>query len=69
MALILEYTKIVRPIKKVEVVKDDPDDNKIIECALTAEADYIVSGDSHLFNIKEVLGIKILKPKEFLDEI
>ena len=53
----------------MEIVKDDPDDNKVIECALTTEADYIVSGDSHLFNIKEVLGIKILKPKEFLDEI
>ncbi len=69
IALILEYAKIVRPINKLEIVKADPDDNKILECAFTAKADYIVSGDPHLYTIKEVAGIKILKPKEFLDKV
>ncbi|QQG38762.1 MAG: putative toxin-antitoxin system toxin component, PIN family [Candidatus Woesearchaeota archaeon] len=69
VALILEYAKIVKPLKKVDFVKEDPEDNKIIECALTAKADYIVSGDQHLFFLKEIFGIKILKPKEFLDEL
>ena len=69
IALILEYSKIIRPINKVNIVKDDPDDNKIIECALTAKARYIVSSDHHLFSLKEVLGIKILKPREFLETI
>ena len=67
ITLILEYAKVVRPINKVKVVKEDPDDNKIIECAITSKAQYIVSGDPHLCTLKEVLGIKILKPKEFLD--
>ena len=67
IALILEYVKIVKPVNKVDIVKADPDDNKIIECALTAKVDYVISGDQHLLNLKEVFGIKILKPKEFLD--
>ena len=67
IALILEYAEIVRPLHQVNVVKEDPDDNKIIECALTAAADYIVSGDPHLTNLKEVFGIKIMKPKDFVE--
>ena len=67
IALILEYAEIVRPLHQVNVVKEDPDDNKIIECALTAQAGYIISGDPHLTNIKKVFGIKIMKPKEFME--
>ncbi len=69
ISFILEYARVVKPFVEVDVVKDDPDDNKIIACALVAKVDFVVSGDPHLFKIKEVFGIKILKPKEFLDEI
>ena len=67
ITLILEYSKVIQVHARVDVVKDDPDDNKIISCALAACADYIVSGDHHLFDLKEIFGIKILKPKEFLE--
>lgn len=67
IALILEFAEIVKPINTVDIVKEDPDDNKIIECALTANADYIVSGEPHLTNLKEVFGIKIMKPKDFVE--
>ncbi|MCG2722043.1 MAG: putative toxin-antitoxin system toxin component, PIN family, partial [Thermodesulfovibrionales bacterium] len=50
----------------IEAVPEDPEDNKFIECALTCKADYIVSGDRHLLNLKEYAGIKILKASEFL---
>lgn len=69
ISFILEYARVVKPFVEVDVVKDDPDDNKIIACALVAKVDFVVSGDPHLFKIKEIFGIKILKPKEFLDEI
>src|SRR3989344_8611209 len=62
IALILEYAQVINPEIKIDIVKEDLDDNKIIECAVTSKADYIISGDSHLTKIKEVLGIKILKP-------
>src|SRR3989344_7774513 len=69
IALILEYAKIVNPTGKINIIKTDPDDNKIIECAITAKAEYIVSGDPHLYTLKEAFGIKILRPREFLDVI
>jgi putative PIN family toxin of toxin-antitoxin system len=50
----------------VEAVPEDPEDNKFIECALTCKANYIVSGDRHLLQLKEYAGIKILKASEIL---
>ena len=48
------------------VVKDDPDDDKFIECAVKLEADFVVTGDRALEAIKEYKGIKILSPYKFL---
>jgi len=57
---------IVRPETRLDVVKEDPDDNKILECALAGKADYVISNDKHLLKMKEYSGIKIIKPEEFL---
>ena len=35
----------------IDIIKNDPDDNIILACALKARADYIVSGDKHLIQI------------------
>jgi len=50
----------------LEVVREDPEDDKFIICAVEAGADYIVSGDTHLLKLKEYQGIKIVPPREFL---
>jgi len=63
-----EFSRIIRPTCKLDVIKVDPADNIILECALEGKVDYIVSGDKHLLNLKEFNGIKILKPAEFLKE-
>ena len=47
--------------------EDEPDDNKILECALCGKADYIVSGDRHLLELEEYKGIKILPTKRMLE--
>jgi len=65
-SLILEKSELVVPKRKVCAIKDDPDDNKFIETALESKADYIVTQDKHLLNIKEFEGIKIVSPEEFL---
>ncbi len=62
---VLQFVNIVVPSIKVEAVKEDPDDNKIIECTLESEAEYIFSYDKHLLKMKEYQGIKIIKPEEF----
>lgn len=54
------------PTREIKAVKDDPSDNKFLECAIEAGADYIVSGDKHLKELKEFKGIKIVTAKEFL---
>jgi|SRR5580704_3731462 putative PIN family toxin of toxin-antitoxin system len=56
----------VIPLRRVNAVKDDPDDNRILECALAAAADVIVSGDGHLLRLTTYEGITILTPRSFL---
>jgi putative PIN family toxin of toxin-antitoxin system len=51
---------------KIDAIKDDPTDNKYLECAVEGKANYIVSGDKHLKKLKEYQGIKIVEPAVFL---
>ena len=51
------------------MVKDDPDDNKILECAYAAKVDYIITQDNHLLKLKEFEGIKIINPGDLLKKI
>ncbi len=64
---LIEFSVVIAPIERIDVVKDDSDDNKIVECAIEAYADYIVSGDKHLLNIGNFEEIKILTPGEFIE--
>lgn len=67
--LIIENSTIVDAIKDEQLVIEDKDDAKFIEAGITGEADYIISQDKHLLNIKEYKSIKILSPKQFLEII
>ncbi len=59
--IIEEFTRVLR-----NVVKEDSDDNKILECAKAGKVDFIVSNDNHLLKLKEFEGIKILSSADFL---
>lgn len=61
-----EMANILIPSKKLDVVREDIDDNIIIECAIEGKVDYIISKDNHLLNLKQFEGIKIVSPEEFL---
>lgn len=69
LEIVLQFLTLVNPNKKIDIVKDDSDDNKIIECALESKAEYILSYDKHLLKLKEYEGIKIIKPEEAIKEI
>ena len=69
IAVIHEVSTIVEPTESIEAVDDDPDDDKFLEAAVEADADYIISGDGHLSGIEEFHGIEIVSPAEFLDRI
>ncbi len=64
---IISFSDVVNPEIKIDAIKADPDDNKILECAVTSGASYIVSGDSHLLELTEYGKIKIITPKATLD--
>jgi len=51
---------------KIDAIPDDPADNKIPACGLEGGADFIISGDRHLTDLKIFQGIKIVDPSTFL---
>jgi putative PIN family toxin of toxin-antitoxin system len=59
--------EVVRPYKMLHVIKDDLDDNRVLECAVEGEADYIVTGDRHLLKLGVHEGISIVTVRQFLD--
>ena len=62
-----EAAVLVFPTDRVMGATPDPGDEMVLECALAAEADYIVSGDKkHLLALLEFRGISIISPAEFL---
>jgi len=58
--------RVVNPSEPISAIRTDPDDNRVLECALEARADVIVSGDAHLRELAVYEGIRILNPSEFL---
>ena len=68
-SLILEIATFVKPLEKIDVIKNDPDDNMHLEAAVAGNVKYIVTGDPDLLDLNEFRGIKILTPKEFLELI
>lgn len=48
------------------IIEKDPKDDKFLYAAIEAHADYIVSGDHHLLDLKEYEGIPVISPNEFL---
>lgn len=65
--IVIKDAVIIEPKRFKKGVCSDPDDDKFLEAALSARADYIVSGDKALLSIKEMYGTAILPPKKFLD--
>lgn len=57
---------VIQPALRLDVVDTDPSDNKIFECAVTGEADYIISGDKHVLDIKKYDGVRTILPQKFL---
>lgn len=66
--MLLGISNLVRPIEKFEVTVD-PKDNKIIECAVAGNTDYLVSGDKGILILKEFRGIKIVSVAEMFEII
>ena len=70
--LVLGYAALASVIEPAEidpVVLADPDDDAVIACAVAGHSEVIVSGDSHLLDLKQYQRIRIVTAAEFIAEI
>lgn len=67
--LIFRKAIIAKDIYKTDRINDDPTDNKFLACALEKKADYIISRDPHLRNIKHYHGIQIIDASTFIEKV
>jgi len=58
---------LIEEEKIIEVIMEDPSDDKYLSCAIDAKVDFIISGDIHLLNLGEYEGIRIVTPAQFLE--
>ena len=59
--------KVVTPRQTLNVIEHDPPDNRILECAVESQSEFIVTEDQDLLGLKEFDDIKIMRISEFLD--
>lgn len=63
---ITAMARTVKPTVRLDVIKEDPDDNKILECASSSSSDFIVSGDKDLLRLGHYDSVRILNVSDFL---
>jgi putative PIN family toxin of toxin-antitoxin system len=56
---------MVTPTENLAIIVDDPDDDRVLECAIEGRADFIVSGDRHLLRLASFKSIPILTVRQF----
>lgn len=70
LAQIVRLARLVVPKPFSEIiVAQDPSDDMVLACAVTAAADLIVTGDEHLLSLEEFRGIPIITPAAFLQRL
>ena len=70
--LVLGYAalaRLIEPAVIVPVVEEDPDDDAVLACAVAAQAEAIVSGDSHLLDLKEYEKIPVVTAAQLVAQI
>lgn len=67
LTLLKEISLWVDPIEKVDLIKEDPDDNIFLECAQEANADFIITGNNKHFPKSIFKTALIVNPSEFIE--
>ncbi len=65
---IKNFSEEVHPQERLAIIAADPD-NRILECAVAGQADFIISGDHRLIDLENYQEIKIINPARFLELI
>ena len=64
---IASFSTHVEPIQTINAVKEDPTDNRILECAAAGGSEYLITGDRHLLKLGQFAGTKIVTAADFLE--
>ena len=65
---ISQVATVLRPRPTLHILKDEPD-NRILECAIAAQAEFVVSGDRHLLALKHHANITMISLADFLTKL
>lgn len=68
-ALLRRISIVVEPQREVAIVREDPEDNRVLEAALAGDAEVIVSGDHHLLDLEMFGTVPIMSPRELLRKV
>jgi predicted nucleic acid-binding protein len=66
LAQIKKLANLVKPAVTVTAIKTEPADNRILECAIAAEAEYLITGNIKHFSFKKFHHTRIVSLQEFL---
>ena len=62
-----QFTEMVQPVETLQVIIADPSDNRILECAMAAGSQYLITGDNHLLRLQQYGETRIVKLTEFME--
>ena len=65
---VLPFAEIVHPTGRLRIVKNDPSDDKFLECAVSGRAMVLLSGDKNVLALKRFRKVEILSPTQFLSK-
>jgi putative PIN family toxin of toxin-antitoxin system len=65
--MLVGKSEVVEPASGIDVVKEDPADNRVLECAIAGRADLIVSGDRHLLRLGSFAGVRIVTARQMMN--
>jgi len=68
LALLTVKAELIPSPTLPESVCDDPDDDKLLACAIASGSKVVVSGDCHLLKVSGYSGITIIRPRKFVEE-
>lgn len=63
--ILSEYGQMVYASNRLSLIKEDPSDNRFLECALAIDADYLITGDKHLLKLKSFGNTTIVRAPDF----
>jgi putative PIN family toxin of toxin-antitoxin system len=67
LAALAVLSDVVEPSVPIRIVSEDPDDDRYVEAALEGRAEYLVSGDRHLLDLREYQSVRMVTPRAFLE--